>query len=92
MSSGSSEDDDVIILYYHHNRRRRNRRRFWIHPYIQNNVNCRLSVAARELRETDNKFVGFYRMSKDSYVHLVQLIAPAICKKNTNMRECVGAE
>lgn len=92
MWSGSSEDDDDIVLYYYLNRRRRNLRRFWIHPYIRNNVNCRLSVAAREMRETDNKFVGFYRMSKDSYLNLVQLIAPAINKNNTIMRECVSAE
>ncbi|XP_060857450.1 uncharacterized protein LOC132935032 [Metopolophium dirhodum] len=31
-------------------------------------------------------------MSKDSYLQLVQLISPAIHKKNTNMRECVNAE
>lgn len=89
----SSSDEDIILYYY--NRKRRNRRkkmRYWVHPYIEKNIHCRAFVAAKELQQTDAKFLAFYRMSKESYIHLVQLLVPAIHKKNTTMRECVGAE
>lgn len=56
------------------------------------NIRCRLFVAAKELQQTDSKFIAFYRMSKQCYMDLVQLIAPAIRQQNTNMRECVSAE
>jgi hypothetical protein len=46
---------------------------------------------ARELQETDVKFVAFYRMSKKSYKIIVDIISSANYQKNTNMREC-GSE
>jgi len=42
------------------------------------NICCRLFVAAKELQQTESKFIAFYRMSKNCYMDLVQLIAPAI--------------
>lgn len=36
--------------------------------------------------------MAFYRMSKESYKEIVDIIPPAIYQKNTNMRECVSAE
>lgn len=49
-------------------------------------------VAARELQENDEKFQSFYRMSKETYMLLVNIVRPTISKVNTNMRECVSAE
>ena len=54
----------------------------WVHPYIERNINCRLFVAAKELNQTDAKFKAFYRMSKDSFLELVRLIAPEIQRRN----------
>ena len=88
MSSSSDEKDIVMYFWY----TRLQRRKHWVHPYIESNVHCRLLVAAREPQETDAEFVAFYRMSKESYNALVEIISPAIHKENTNMRECVGPE
>lgn len=92
MSSDSSDEDIILYNYYRKRRNRQKKRRYWIHPYIEKNIKCRAFVAAKELQETDAKFLAFYRMSKESYIHLVQLLVPAIHKKNTPMRECVGAD
>lgn len=93
MSSESSSDEEDIVLYYYYCKyRRRTRRKLWIHPYIQRNINCRLFVAAKELQETDSKFLAFYRMTKESYLDLTRMITPAINHQNTNMRECVSLE
>jgi hypothetical protein len=68
------------------------KKRCWVYSYLEKNIRCRLFVAAKELQQTDTKFIAFYRMSKQCYKDLVQLIAPAIQQQNTNMRECVSAE
>lgn len=97
--SSSSSDEEAIVTYYLYKKlvarkkqEKNHRRKFWIHPYIQRNNHCRLFVSARELQETDVKFIAFYRMSKESYKEIVDIISPAIYQKNTNMRECVSAE
>ncbi|XP_025193653.1 uncharacterized protein LOC112593474 [Melanaphis sacchari] len=86
-----SSDEEVITAYYYYRRNKKNRR-FWVHPYIEKNFHHRLFIAARELNLSDTKFLCFYRMSKESYLYLVNLISPAINKRDTNMRECVNAE
>lgn len=91
MSSSSEEEDIVMFLWYRRMRRRR-QRRLWVHPYIDRNFQSRLFVGAREMQEDDSKFLAFYRMSKESYAHLVETLAPAIHHVDTNMRECVSAE
>ena len=91
-SSDSSSDEAVILLYFHRYRRERIWRRFWVHPYLERNFHRRLFVAAKELEVSDAKFLAFHRMSKESYLELVQIISPVIQKQNTIMRECVDAE
>ena len=92
MSSESSDEDMLYLYRYTKARRRRNRRKYWVHPYNERNLQCRLFVAAKELQESDAKFLAFYRMSKESYMALTEIITPALRHQNTNMRECVSAE
>lgn len=87
----SSSDDDILACYVYL-RLRKKRKRYWRHPYIENNINCRLFVAAKELSHDDTKFLSMYRMSKETYQQLLNHIAPAITKQNTRFRECVSAE
>lgn len=88
----SSDDEDVIAAYNFIRRRRHRRRLYWLHPYIERNVNCRLFVAARELSEDDSYFQSFYRMTKNTYRTLVNIVGPLIQKRNTVMRACVSPE
>ncbi len=92
ISSDSRSDDDMIISHYYHRYRKRKTRRFWLHPYIEKNLNCRLLVATKELQECDSKFLAFYWMKKDTYYKLMELIIPAIHYVDSNMRECVSPE
>jgi hypothetical protein len=61
-----------------------------VHPYISRNFNCRAFIAAKELSQDDRKFKSFYRMSKESFVEVVQVGGPAITKKDANCRHCTG--
>lgn len=90
MSSDSDEED--IVDYYQYRRTREVQRKHWVHPYLRNNVNTRLFVAANELNQSDRKFMAFYRMSKESFLELTRMIGPSLKKSNTNMRECVPAQ
>lgn len=90
MSSSSDEEDFVMFLWYR--QMKRNKRRLWVHPYIERNFHKRLFVGARELQQSDAKFLAFYRMRKESYITLVRIISPAIQCADTNMRECVNSE
>jgi len=90
VDSDSSEEE-VITAYYYYRRNKKNRR-FWVRPYLEKNFHHRLFIAARELNLSETKFLCFYRMSKESYLYLVNLISPAINKRDTIMRECVNAE
>jgi len=87
----SSEDDDAIALYwyYQNHKKRKTKRRYWVHPYIQNNINCRIFVAANELIQDDVKFQSFYRMSKESFNLLVEKVGPEIEKQDTHFRRCI---
>jgi len=94
MSSNedSSSDDDLVVAYYYNYYRHRKIKRMWCHPYIEKNIHCRLFVAAKELEKSDSKFIAFYRMSKESYQLLINIVSPFIRQRDTVMRECVSAE
>lgn len=89
--SNSDSDEEDIIDYYQYRKLRRLQREHWVHPYIKENANLRLFVAAQELSQTDRKFIAFYRMSKETYQELARMVGPFLEKMNTNMRECVPA-
>jgi len=71
ISSDSNNDEDIIIFYhYYKHHTKKYRRKFWINPYNEKNMNCRLFVAAKVLQETDSGFLVFYRMRKETYPEL----------------------
>jgi len=63
-SSDSSSDEDIIIYYYCKHHLKERRRKYWINPYIEKKFNCTLFVPAKELQESDSRFLEFYRMRK----------------------------
>ncbi|KAG8279226.1 hypothetical protein J6590_004033 [Homalodisca vitripennis] len=85
-------DEEDVVNYYLYRRWRRTQREHWVHPYLRNNVNSRLFVAARELSQSDRKFKSFYRMTKDSFLELTRLVGPSLEKMDTHMRECIPAQ
>jgi hypothetical protein len=85
MSSTDSSDEEDVVANYYFRRRKQEKKKFWVHPYLEKNIRCRLFIAAKELQQTDSKFIAFYGMSKQCYMDLVQLIAPAIRQQNTNI-------
>ena len=69
--SNSDGDEEDIIDYYQYRELRRIRREHWVHPYIKENANLRLFVAAQELSQTDRKFIAFYGTSKQQIEYII---------------------
>lgn len=92
MSSDSSSDEETLFYYYYKHHLKNRKRKCWINPYIEKNINCRLFVAAKELQESDSRFLAFYRMRKETYLQLKEIICSALHYADTNMRECVSPE
>ena len=61
-----SDEEEAVIVYYYDRRYRHRIRRWWVHPYIESNINCRMFVAARDLQENDETFIYFYRTRKET--------------------------
>jgi len=91
-SNEDSSSDDVVVTYYYNYYRQRKIKRMWCHPYIEKNIHCRLFVAAKELKQSDSKFITFYRMTKESYQFLIDIVSPSIRQRDTVMRKSVSAE
>ena len=74
-------------------RRRRKRKRYWIHPYLKDNVEAHsVYVVAKQLKLDEEKFQLFYRMRKETFCHLVTTVSPLLQRKDTYYRRCVSAE
>ena len=53
----SYDEEDICRRF------RRVQMEYWVHPYLEKNTKSRLFLAAKELSQTDRKFITFYRMS-----------------------------
>lgn len=82
---------DVVIAYYYYKKKKKERK-YWVTPYISNNINRGAFVCAKELGYDEDKFKSFYRMSKESFRLLVQFVRPEIMKQDTHYRCCITVE
>jgi len=76
MESDSS--DDSVIVMWSYLKSKKKKRKFWIHPYLANNINRNEYVSSRELLLHPERIKSFYRMSKESFSELCNLLEPAI--------------
>lgn len=87
----SSSDEDVVVAYkYLQLRKRKKARKYWVHPYNVMNIKHSSAVVSRELRQHEEKFHEFYRMSTDTFHILEQLVSEELRKQDTNYRLAVS--
>ena len=73
--------------------KRKKGRRYWVHPIVSNRLlRGAFHTSFTELKEHPDKFVDYFRMSQESFDHLVTVIGPRVVRKDTNMRKCVPVE
>ena len=69
------------------------RRRYWVHPYHVERDTCdRFSKFYKNIRQYDDKFFEYYRMSKASFDELLQVLKPHISKHDTQCRKAISPE
>lgn len=91
MASRAVRNRNVVVAYWYLRRLQR-RREFWVHPFIRENQSRSAFALARELEKDEEKFKGFYRMSRELFKELVGKLSPVIRKKDTNRRRCISVE
>jgi len=48
MSSTDSSDEEIMVMYHYlRNKEKKRKRRYWVHPYIEKNIHCRLFVTTK---------------------------------------------
>lgn len=89
----SSSDEDIAAAYLLVKRRKKKTyRNFWVNPFYTINLRHSSYIVAQELNNDSVKFHGFYRMSKDTFKILAELLKPEISKKDTNYRKAITSE
>lgn len=87
MDTSSSSDEEIIFLsaLAEEEEREIRKRKTWIHPINEKReVYGEFHHLFPDLLEHKTKFFKYFRMSKEKFFELHQLLAPEIKKENTN--------
>lgn len=90
----SSEEDNIaLIAAVIARRRRKQRRKFWIHPYLRDNADTHSTfIVSQQLQVHPQKFQNFYRMEKETFKKLVDVMKPSMQLQDTNYRRAITVE
>lgn len=97
------EDDFVIMaagFMFLQSCHRKNERRFWVRPSLRKRNEYGIEKLLADLRKDDiglrgemrSSFQNFLRMSSENFEDLIQVVGPAIYKRNTNYRNAISVE
>lgn len=77
----------LLLLYL---RRRRRCKEFWVHPLIRERyITGAFYVHHAKLRQHEEKFFNYYRMSTTTFDYILYHIKDSITLQNTNYRTCI---
>ncbi|CAH1997214.1 unnamed protein product [Acanthoscelides obtectus] len=84
----------VFLLYLLYLRkkkcREKRRRRYWVHPILsQKYVEGAFYTMFEKLREHDEKFFNYFRMSTATFDYLLEKLSCSLQRQDTQMRLCV---
>jgi len=85
---------DAVCLWVVHRRIRRQRqkreRKYWVHPILKTRLSFSLYITLYpKLREHDDKFFNYFRMSIKSFDDLLDIIKDDIADENA-IRYCIS--
>ncbi|KAF0728940.1 protein ALP1-like [Aphis craccivora] len=64
-------------------------RNYWVHPFLLDNCRGRSAFSVFKDLEDSDRFQSSYRMEKNTFDMLVELVGSKIQKKDTNYRRSV---
>lgn len=87
MSSSEEEEALLLLAIIESDRRRR----YWVHPVNRKREDLgEFHRLCRELRSHEDRFFDYFRMSKENFEELHDLLQPNIEMITTNWRRPVG--
>lgn len=99
LTSVDIMDDDLKyilhlgLLYYRWKRRSKKNRRMWVHPIVnERQTKGHFYTLFAEIREDEDKYFNYTRMSMGSFNELLGCIKEKITKENTRMRSSIPPE
>ncbi|XP_045482872.1 uncharacterized protein LOC123686692 [Harmonia axyridis] len=93
MSDAEEEVLLLSLLYFRCKKRRKRRQRIWIHPIIEEREKKgQFRNLFAELKNHEDKFFNFTRMSTSSFEELLNIIKENLKKNDTIMRKCISPE
>lgn len=80
----------AVICLLRHRRKKKRNRSVWIHPLVQKrNILGHFNTLFLELREDEEKFFNYFRMSVSTFDEVLHKISPQLRRQDTNMRNCI---
>ena len=71
-------------------KRKKRKRKYWVHPIVsQRLLRGAFHTLFDDLKGHPEKFCNYFRMSQETFGHLMTITGPLIAHQDTNMRKCV---
>lgn len=88
---------DAVCLWAIHRRMRRRRqmrkRKYWVHPILKTRLSHSLYVTLYpKLREHEEKFFNYFRMSIKSFDDLLEIIKDSLEADENAIRYCISPQ
>ncbi|KAL4112615.1 hypothetical protein QTP88_016366 [Uroleucon formosanum] len=95
--SSSMDEIDAVCLWAVHQRIRRRRqkeeRKYWVHPILKTRLSSSQYITLYpKLRDHDEKFFNYFRMSIESFDDLLDLIKNELEANEQAVRYCISPQ
>ena len=86
----SDEESGDCLLIAHEKTRKNEEKKHWVHPLFQNKKRQgAFHNLIQELKDDDEKYFNYFRMSKASYYELLHRLGPALQRQDTTFRNAL---
>ena len=90
VSTCSYVEEAASLWFLHWRRGRRRKTQYWIHPLIQDRLTHGMYITLYpKLRNHEDKFFNYFRMSTKSFDDLLEVIQVNIATANTKLRDSI---
>ena len=90
-ADSDEEIEEILLLYWYSTKRKvKGKRRWWVHDIIQKRKEYgEYHRLVKELELDEERFYQYFRMSKDQFKLILDLVEPHITKTDTQLRDSI---
>ena len=91
MDITTDDSDDEMLMMGYHILKRRRRKRMWVHDINSKREELgEYHKLVNELRQHPDKFYTYFRMSKEKFDELVEILTPTLHRQTSHFRRPIG--